>query len=195
MNQTNVVERSYYEPEMRNSVSVNVIPEYLFKYLTRKGIGADYLLSDLAIDERISTNELATIIYLNTFYNNFSDEFASLGLGCIRSEIQSRKQVGLDVINTKIEAALTLSCGKDVEEEVRTLLNPVYNETSPSYDFVVMGTKIWLILKSGFLETLKDPVKSLDFYRDYLRTVGKIAIFNTVAQTDVFKQYMKALMR
>lgn len=186
--------------EISSFHSVNVIPEHIFRYLTRKGIGADYLISDLVLEDRLSVEEIATVLYLNacafeeTIKNTIRLGHIGLGTGCIESEIRARKLGDKHALNAKIDAAINLSYGQGVKTEVDRLLNAVCNETSPSYEFVTMGPKIWLIVKAGFLAMLKDPTKRLDFYRDYLKAVGQIAPFSSVARTDVFSQYVEEML-
>ncbi|HXQ39472.1 MAG TPA: hypothetical protein VN843_36070 [Anaerolineales bacterium] len=95
---------------------------------------------------------------------------------------------------TKMDAARTYSYSKAIQKDVETLFNVICNETSPSYRFVKMGTKIWLIVHAGFILMMKNPEKRLDFYRDYLRTVEEIATFRAVSRTSVFSHYVEELL-
>ena len=174
---------------------IAVVPEYLYKYLARKGLGADLMLSQVAIDQRLSTEEIALLIYLNGYDFERSLKH-DLWLGCWNTteEIRVHKKSSDLVLVAKIEAAFTMSYGQNVQKEADSLFNSVCNETSPSYDFVVMGTKIWLVLKAGFLTAFKDPMKRLQFYRDYIKSVGEITPFSTVADTSVFSHYVEELL-
>lgn len=184
--------------------SISVVPDWLYKYLTNKGLGADYLLSDLALDKNLSVEDLAIIIYLNghEFRYNHTDTpgaenpfpipaLASYHLG---DEINRRRPINNERLMARIQSANNYAWTENVRKDVEERLGGICNENQPSYEFLVTGPKIWLIVKTGFLTMLKDPASRLSFYRDYLSTVGKIAPSRSVAHTAVFFNWVGELV-
>ena len=202
--------------DVRADWSLTVLPYAMYKYLTRKGIGASYLLSDIVLKENLSQEDLAQLFYLNG--PAFGEDTASLmGYGCQTgvSDINRFQISGNDVLNAKIRNAINWSFSKSVKDRTDAMLmgpkcadaghmepvpgvvaeeNPVYSEASPPYEFLVTGPKIWLTVKSGFLALLKNPVSRLQFYRDYLATIGKVAPQSAVTATTVFAHYVKQVV-
>lgn len=181
--------------EIQTEIHVSVMPYYIFNYLSKKGVGGDGLLNDIVLDHALGVEDIAIILYMNSpsFMKGLKD---GLGLNNynIGDSIFSKRPIMSQSLVTKMDAARTYSYSKAIQKDVETLFNVICNETSPSYRFVKMGTKIWLIVHAGFILMMKNPEKRLDFYRDYLRTVEEIATFRAVSRTSVFSHYVEELL-
>ena len=172
---------------------VNVIPETMYKYLTTKGLGADFLLSDLVLDERLSLDDIATLIFLNSPVQGEGFDFP-FSTHSVLDALIDLKLPNKENLNAKLQTALSWSFSDRVKNNALSMLNGVYNEASPSYEFIVTGPKIWLIVKSGFLTMLQNPLQRLNIYRDYLNTVRQHAPFNYVAKSGIYARYVREIV-
>lgn len=186
--------------------SVNIVPDWIYNYLTRSGLGGENLMSNLVLDKRMSTEDIATVLYLNSHTNDTLSKVTVppyLWSHCpdIWNEVTSFKIGDQDELNAKIRVARDLAYVEDTRKQVDTRLstkvdqnNPLCSETSSSYDFVVTGPKIWLIVKPGFLTMMENPKARLDFYRDYLSTVSKVVSMQSVVALPAYVQYVKEVL-
>lgn len=173
--------------------SVSVIPEWLYSYLIKRGLSEQFLLEDCVLDERVSVDDLATIILLNSGFVDESKKGPCLSTYQLTSDILRNRITGKEDLEVKITAALNLSFSNRLKQELQQSLSAPCDDASLSYDFVVTGPKIWLVVKPGFLSCFEDSVSTLKFYRDYLSAVGQIASIGSVHQTEVFKWYVREL--
>lgn len=193
------------ETGIREDFTVGVLPGNIYDYLQRKGGSGDLLLSKIFIDENLSVDDLATIFYVNRQWN-ISDMIwnkpegtkpnnsnITIASWIIENEIKNMNQPDTPRLASKVQSACSWAYSDRIEQDVTRYLSSVCSEASSSYEFVVTGPKIWLIVKSGFITMMRNPTTRLEFYRDYLKTVGKISPYGAL-QTDVFAHYVEELV-
>jgi len=181
--------------ELRNEYSITIIPDYIYHYLTKKVSGGDQLLNDLTIDQYLSVDDIATLIFLNNpFFLKVQKYGLNLGFNSSIDYLSKTRLSGQGPLDSKIKTALTWSYSDKIKEDTYNSLYGILDETNPSYEFIVTGPKIWLNVKSGFFTMLENPITRLNFYRDYLKTVEKTVLFACAANTDVFSYYVKEIV-
>ncbi len=198
--------RNNLSNDVKNEIpgfAINVAPEYIYQYLSKRGIGNDFLITREIVENRLSTEDLATLFYVNRSDLDIEiDKDMWLGTGHFISFIEEMRGVEGSALYNKINHARDLSYNKAVREQIQNNLKavsdekiPQYGETSPSYEFIEMGPKIWLILKPGFLSELKDSKKKMQFYRDYLTAVGVVAPVAHVVNMNVYSHFVEQLLK
>lgn len=180
------------------SISVFVMPDWIHRYLITKGCVGQNFFNEYVIDQRVCIEDLAALFYLNSdFKVNGGLRNIELSTPDFSMKLREFSNIQSDETRNKIQTALSWMYTEGVDKDLKARLtdnNFVYNETSPPYEFVVLGPEIWLILKSGFMNLLQNPIHRLQFYRDYLTTIGKALPFNSVSRTDIFRQYVKDIV-
>lgn len=194
-----------------NFCSVMCIPEWTYQYLMKKMIGNDHLLDSVILDEKLSIDDIAVLIYLNCYKTDFYKDNLQLYAGShlhiggvyieeIESKINNLIEKQNDKLKSKIKTAMDISSTKEFRKDVKerfTLPFDKYEEMikyEKMYDYVVFGTNVWLVIKSGFVNIFNDSYKRLEFYRDYLRTINQISNLEFVASTNIFSNYIEELI-
>ena len=189
------------EVNTRANVSVFVVPDWIFDHVMPKNWGVDYMFDSLVLEKRLSLDELATLFFLNS---PCQDQYLAKDLCLSRDAMHdfgNDVRVKADeVLSARFNTAIRESFSDRIKAQVTSDLSGIFNETSPPYGFVVSGSKIWLIVKPGFVTLLGNKELRLKFCREYLDTVNKVVSssgFNSyqeLAQTGVFAHYVKELV-
>jgi len=62
--------------------------------------------------------------------------------------------------------------------------------SSLPYQHVLVGTNLWLVVKKGFSNLVKNPQLRAVFFRDHLKALYKVAPVSTVSNTEIFRMYV-----
>lgn len=182
--------------EVRGFKEIYIVPDWIYNYVAKKTIIGEHLLEKCIVDERLSIDDLASIFFLNNKFSCNSEKNAYPKI--LNQDNMYECFTLVDVLGqeykSKVENARNWAYSDRIEQEVMSRLSAVCSETSSTYDFVVSGPKIWLIIKPGFLHTLQNSSKRLDFYRDFIKVIAKIAPTKDVLNTTVFSNYVEDLI-
>lgn len=176
--------------------SVTVLPDYIYKHLMAKApdVFRTEKSGDLFESSDISLEDLGTIVYLNIAdFKEFGAVPLQIGISSETNKLFGNKALS-EHSDKRRENAARFSSSSACIDRVRNLLLSVSNETSPTYEFLVLGNKTWLVVKNGFLNTLTDSNKRMIFLRDYLKNFGKAATFETVVSTNIYSAYVEELL-
>lgn len=195
---------SHSDIKNNDTFTITILPNWLYDQLTHRGIGPGVELDRETLNDRLSIDDIADIYAINSAKMfKVAGQPVQLSFGD-NEGLFTRPAITDEHLLSKIQTAFRLSYQEEVVHRILERLElPTNTRNTPSiamkeaslpYLFVASGPKIWLIVGSGFLSILQDPSKRLDFYRDYLSTVGNYAPRTSVMWLDVYRCYVNELI-
>lgn len=170
-----------------DKINIFIIPGWIYRSLLRNKLNTVDVADYAKMRKILSTSDLAEWVYVN---NALKIEQCFISGRSLEYSFNALTQDNWREITNSV---LPLSKTEEIALSTTGKLNSTisYSMSESAYQFINIGSAVYLILNEGFLSDITKPGFKLEFVKDYLKQCYAIASINDVSQLDMYQLYLQ----
>ena len=168
-------------------IKIIVLPDWIHRSLIINNLDLQALTEYDKIKSIMSLYDMAGWLYLNAKYQLDKSYLSSTNAEFTFKDLTLEQKLELE------KSVLPLSGTEDIAKSMLERLTSEGHIDNKCYNFITTADTIFVIVFPGFINTMSDSNKKLEFIRDYLKECYKIMPISVVSSVSLFSLYIKSL--